>query len=259
MTFSIYTIQNINNLKIYVGQSKQLYSRWRSHKTSVKNNKPILVVHRAMIKSGLNNFIFTEIETHDNQEDLDSAEEFWIAFFQSTKREFGYNIRPGGQHSKFSIKTRIKIKNKALNRIPWNKGTKGLISANSGSFQNGHKSWLSGTKGISINGYKSGHSPTIKGLKKIKTKENKILYVKKEEISNFEIIPLTSEGARGEKHGNSKLNAEKVLNIIKDCRESALLQKEICIKYGVSRTCISGIITGRIWGHLTGIIYSPKK
>lgn len=93
--YSIYILRNKINLKIYVGQTNNLKRRLSRHKNEafVKlNNKPL---YQSIRKHSLDNFEMIEIEQH-LKEEIDEAEQFWVAFFQSNKREFGYNLTAGG-------------------------------------------------------------------------------------------------------------------------------------------------------------------
>jgi group I intron endonuclease len=48
----------------------------------------------------MDNFELIEIEQHPKEE-IDAAEQFWISFFQSDKKEYGYNLTIGGNlHNK---------------------------------------------------------------------------------------------------------------------------------------------------------------
>jgi HNH endonuclease len=54
--------------------------------------------------------------------------------------------------------------------------------------------------------------------------------------------------SKGEDQWNSKLTQEQVLQIFSDSRKN----KEIALDYGVNRTAIAAIKSGRNWGWLTG-------
>lgn len=57
----IYIIENQINHKKYVGQTTDPHKRWRKHKTDdIKNDN--LVIGRAFLKYGIENFTFTIIE-----------------------------------------------------------------------------------------------------------------------------------------------------------------------------------------------------
>ena len=59
--FYLYTITNLLNNKIYVGQTVRPKERWSQHKAYAKNN-PVQYVHRAIKKYGPENFEFIERE-----------------------------------------------------------------------------------------------------------------------------------------------------------------------------------------------------
>lgn len=59
----IYKITNIINNKIYVGQSIDIYDRWKQHINKLKNNKHVnKYLQRSFNKYGENNFNFEVIE-----------------------------------------------------------------------------------------------------------------------------------------------------------------------------------------------------
>jgi len=103
---SIYVIQNLINLKIYVGQTIHFKTRWGVHKRSAKyvwlekrklGDSGIQVIHCAMAKYGIENFSYTILEEWETQNEADEAEEFWICFFRSRDPTYGYNLIPGGR------------------------------------------------------------------------------------------------------------------------------------------------------------------
>lgn len=96
MIYYIYVLQNKINNKIYVGQTNNLSKRKREHKAKDRLHTKGTPVYHAIAKYGFDNFIMTSIEEHDNTSDTDESEEFWIQFFQSRKRDFGYNLAEGG-------------------------------------------------------------------------------------------------------------------------------------------------------------------
>lgn len=85
---------NLVNSKVYIGQSVNIYKRWRQHISAHKTGKSI--IYQAMRKYGVNNFklyILRELP----REKLDEFEVCYINYFQSSEREYGYNILLGGQ------------------------------------------------------------------------------------------------------------------------------------------------------------------
>ncbi len=92
----IYVIRNIDNDKLYVGKTVNYHDRYYQYKStlsteSIKVNPYLL---RAFKKG--QNFQMSILENciSDN---LSEREIWWIAFFKSTNREYGYNISTGGE------------------------------------------------------------------------------------------------------------------------------------------------------------------
>lgn len=92
MTQGIYLITNTINGRHYVGQSIDIERRFRDHQQSTANpnatdfNTPL---HRAFRKYGLESFTFEVLEVVPNHSELNSAENKYIAKFNSIAT--GYN------------------------------------------------------------------------------------------------------------------------------------------------------------------------
>lgn len=85
----IYKIENLINHKVYIGQSKDINTRWNRHRTNEHN----IHLKRAFEKYGIENFSFEIlIETYD----LDYWEIFLIQIYHATDDRFGYNLTIGG-------------------------------------------------------------------------------------------------------------------------------------------------------------------
>ena len=68
----IYKITNVINGKYYLGSSKNISSRYRSHLCTLKNNKsPCRLLQNAVIKYGLINFVFEVIEICENYQEIE--------------------------------------------------------------------------------------------------------------------------------------------------------------------------------------------
>lgn len=70
--------------------------RWREHLECARGTRRQRL-YSAMRRYGVKSFEFTPIEEHSSIEDLDDAEQFWIAFFRSWDSAVGYNQTMGGQ------------------------------------------------------------------------------------------------------------------------------------------------------------------
>ena len=101
----IYKIINLLNGMIYIGQSKKPYNKTKSYFGSGTKIKGEIYVH------GKENFIKEILEEVNNINELNSRESYWIEFFDSTNPKKGYNIRYGGNDSKFNEEFKKNISN----------------------------------------------------------------------------------------------------------------------------------------------------
>ena len=88
----IYKITNIQNNKIYIGQTiRPVQERINRHFNDALNN--IIDTHfaRAIRKWGKHNFIYEIIDTAETQEELNIKEQKYIRLFQTTNSDYGYN------------------------------------------------------------------------------------------------------------------------------------------------------------------------
>ena len=86
----IYKITNIQNNKVYIGQTiRPIKDRFHRHLNDAINN--ILDTHfaRAIRKYGKDSFIIEEIDQAKNQIELNQKEQYWIRYYDSVKN--GYN------------------------------------------------------------------------------------------------------------------------------------------------------------------------
>ena len=98
----IYRITNNLNGKTYIGQTRRTVAE-RVKQHIYQQSK----VGKAITKYGTENFSIDVIDRADTQEELDSLERFWIAFYNSC--ENGYNSLIGGQPTKKEWKQMSKI------------------------------------------------------------------------------------------------------------------------------------------------------
>lgn len=93
----IYKITNKINNKIYIGQvyNKTIYDRFKRHIECASENSRSLVA-RAIYKYGKENFVIEQIDEASSLEELNQKEIYWIAYYNSTDRNIGYNLTNGG-------------------------------------------------------------------------------------------------------------------------------------------------------------------
>lgn len=86
----IYKITNIQNNKVYIGQSiRPIQERFERHMNDGLNN--ILDTHfaRAIRKYGKDSFKIEEIDSSTTQDELNKKEQYWIRYYNSVST--GYN------------------------------------------------------------------------------------------------------------------------------------------------------------------------
>lgn len=108
----IYMIQCINNNKIYIGQSIDIYKRWGEHKRKLSaNSHENIYLRNTFNKYGIESLAFSIIE-ECSIELLDEKEKYYILNNKSNNRKYGYNLESGGSLGKnVSEETKTRIKN----------------------------------------------------------------------------------------------------------------------------------------------------
>lgn len=106
----IYKITNKINGKIYIGQTvNTLNHRWNQHIRETFSIKKRTYFHNAIAKYGVDAFIVEVIEEVDTVEKMNEREVYWISFYQSNDKRYGYNIDAGGHNSRRAESTKQKI------------------------------------------------------------------------------------------------------------------------------------------------------
>lgn len=109
----VYGIRNIKNGKIYIGQSYNIHKRWCEHKYDLNNNiHHNKKLQNAWNKYGETSFCFFVIEKCE-QDIINEREIFWIAYYNSTNRNIGYNLSTGGEYSSAGSVWSDEMKNNA--------------------------------------------------------------------------------------------------------------------------------------------------
>lgn len=87
----IYKIENTKNKKAYIGQSKNIYDRFKQHKRELKNNthhsKKLQMSYNKTLDKSI--FEFSIVEVVDDEKNLDEREQYYIDFYDSFNN--GYN------------------------------------------------------------------------------------------------------------------------------------------------------------------------
>jgi group I intron endonuclease len=184
----IYCATNKSNNKKYIGQSvKTLEERKCGHLTASKrSNRKISYFGKAILKYGIDGFVWEIIDNCLSINDMNKKEKYYIAKYNTTNKNFGYNISFGGRGNvgyKHSAETKRIISertSKALLGHKLSQETKNKISlAHIGykhtvesklkmsKFRLGKKTWNTGLK--MNNEYKQKRSIGGLGKKKLGT------------------------------------------------------------------------------------------
>ena len=209
MDTGIYKIENIVNDKIYVG-SGNIKERFYRHRYELRHNKHNNDhLQNAWNKYGENNFEFCVI-TKIQEDYLTKAEQYWMDKFKSYEREKGYNIIPRADRKEFSKEHKKRLSESHKGRDVTVSTRRKLSNSNIGE-----------------NHYNFKRSSEDWKKERNERKSTNISYNKEEN------------------HSQTNLTKNDVKFIIKNKNNFA--QKELAEKYGVARSTISAIQTGRNW------------
>lgn len=129
-TYRIYKHTSPNG-KVYIGVTREenLNRRWQNG----KGYESCPLFWNAIQKYGWDSFIHEVIEEDVPIEQINERESYWIAFYKSNNRDFGYNIEEGGHaYRTFSDETRKKISDALKGRTKTPEHREKLRQANLG-------------------------------------------------------------------------------------------------------------------------------
>lgn len=113
----VYIIRNLIDNRVYIGSTKSLYQRYCQHLRRLSNgNHPSIYLSNFCKKHGIYEFVFEIIELCDSGILL-SREQHWIDFYQSYKREYGFNsAKIAKNNSGFKLSEDAKLKISMLHK-----------------------------------------------------------------------------------------------------------------------------------------------
>ena len=111
----IYSIENKVNHKKYIGQSVNIKNRWYQHRVDLNGNKHDNdYLQKSWNKYGKDNFDFQILE-ECSKEMLNEREKYYIDLYKTMNRDYGYNLKSGGQDTNYVtdyVKNKISEGNK---------------------------------------------------------------------------------------------------------------------------------------------------
>lgn len=176
----IYKILNIINNKIYIGSSKELYTRIKRHKYQLKNNiHGNFHLQNAWNKYGEKSFIF-EIIKKCELDNLINLEEYYINKYKSNNRKFGYNIESficGRKEMSSNTKSKIsKTKLKANLSSPMKGKTHSLEAREKIRLANLGRKFTKEHKQKIVNGRKNSKKIVTRKIEQLDLNNNHIKY-----------------------------------------------------------------------------------
>ena len=116
----IYAIKNLQNSKMYVGQSVNIVVRWRDHLKKLRANTHIAkYLQRSFDKYGENSFVFGVIE-YCNREELNEKEYYWVNFYDTYNKGYNQTV-PNPRTGKRTFTKEDKLKHKLIGKNQWTK------------------------------------------------------------------------------------------------------------------------------------------
>lgn len=231
MKSGIYIIINVVNNKVYVGKSLNISLRKSAHFSLLRRQKhPNIYLQTSYNKHGKENFIFNNIEMCEFSV-LNKREEFWIKFFCSDNREYGYNL--------ITCVDGIQV---------YSKESREKMSKNHANFAKEKHPFYGKTHSEEarkkISEAAKGRTSPMKGKQCSKESKQKMSDAKKGKSPwNKGLNGVQS----GEKHPLAKLTNIIVAQIREEYKNNNISQKELGEKYNISQSVISSIIHFKTW------------
>jgi len=282
----IYLINNLVNNKKYIGSTINMYMRFHNHLSQLRTKThKNCHLQRAFDRDGENNFQFKIIENIHDVGSLAVREQYWMDYYQSGDRKFGYNLIIDAVHFTVSEETREKM-SKSKKGKKKSEEHKIKLHNNLKQYSDNRKWTPSQREKLMISrrnpppkseetrrkssvlqkGIKRGPLPlevrkkmsaSAKGRKKTAEHKMKIGLARKGKKFTEEQRKHASRGQQNRSpewraklsEANSKVNAIQVLEI-RTRAKNGERAKELSNDYGICRSCIQDIINRKTWKHL---------
>lgn len=244
----IYKITNLINGKVYIGQSKDIYTRYnRHHKYEYKNeSRADFHLYQAFKKYGLDNFSIEVVELCPPDK-LNEREIYWIKYYDSFRA--GYNMTEGGA----SLSPNIHSEETERKRAETRSRTQALVG------ENHPRAKLSDKEVWEIRQrYKDGEP--IKRIYEdyknvydnISTFQEVVLGIHYSHVGN---IPTSLE----KKMANSKFSVEDIIEIRRLYYIENVGQSAIARQYNVNQSTIKDIVNRVSYKEIVDNIPDQRK
>lgn len=95
--FVVYKCTNLINGKVYIGKTYDYRDRISKHHYVAFNKNDDSYFCKALRKYKQENFKWNILSQVDTEEEVFELEKFWIKYFKSNNKKFGYNLTNGGE------------------------------------------------------------------------------------------------------------------------------------------------------------------
>jgi group I intron endonuclease len=251
--YYIYLITNRLTSKIYVGQAVDANARWNGHLTMARSyfrdpspyeerERRIQYVEKMMSIEGIDNFIFTPIQTYPDLYTVSKAETWWIDFFPSLYPQ-GYNMSRGGGKSQLP---EIRSKMSAARRKLSNQDAITIVQM----WQTSQYTHEQLAEQFNVNRRTIGHILDGSGYSNI----TGIITTPEERANRRD-----QHTQKGSEHNTSKLTNEQVLTIVSLYESQTITMNQLATQFNISYSTVSHILYGYTWNHLTKITPKTKE
>lgn len=261
MTCHIYVIQNISNSKVYVGQTANLARRKREHFHLGYKSRTNKHLYNAMKKYGVDSFVFMPLESFDLDQDAYDAEVFWIEYFRSWDRNYGYNESRGGEsgskgtkHSLETIKRYSEERKGSLNSFSV-LNEEIVLSIREGYATTDDPLFVQHTAQQyhvsqaciyhAIKGISWKHVPMVKRSGPIVRQD-----VTKTKISKSKKGHILSIGSKNSQASLSEEEVKEMRRLFTASDKSVGAKKSLAQQFGITYKNASQILSGRRWKHI---------
>jgi len=227
----IYAIVNKVNNKSYIGSSKNILSRWKSHIEEMNKRTHYCNEFNHL---ELNQLDFIVLHYPVDVKDLVKLEYNYINLFNTNNPEFGYNIM--SKLKKNNIKTGRRLE--LIERLKRSK-------LNLSDVESIKRELCTGTSMKVLSKQYDINYSTVQSIKCCSIWEEVL-----PELNSQLKSLVYKDSYKGESNGCSKLTEVQVKEIKSLLNIKNMTMTDIGKKYGVSRTLIGHIKRGKLWSHV---------